>query len=350
MTLISVLIEQSRIEEAEQRLRHYDVDAMPWPGPCIQYYANLSAIRRYHNDIDGARVALLDAVKIATDIGSRSDAVELQKQLRDLAQLRQDFAGYIEHNVEYQRISDEIRGHEATRKLAMVDTQKKLDAERADKERHRLLLHNTLPPSIAERVLRGEQVNDSYDNAAVLFLDLVGFTTMSSSMAPDDVVTLLSQIFTAFDTIVANHDLMKIKTIGDSYMAVAFGEQPMLGCEQRAANCALDMLKAVSHVVSPTGSPIQARIGLHVGPVTAGIIGTQRMQYDVWGDTVNVASRMESHGEPGRVHVSEPFAQAICYHSPSAFTLIERGELIIKGKGAMLTYFLEPDAPYPPKP
>jgi class 3 adenylate cyclase len=142
-------------------------------------------------------------------------------------------------------------------------------------------------------------------------------------------------------------------------MAVAFplesssSDQRAASIEERGANAALDMLHAVSHIVSPAGSPIQVRIGLHCGPLTAGIIGTERIQYDVWGDTVNVASRMESTGEAGRIHVSETFALLLS-PSPShlrergdnspfpiPYSLRERGALEIKGKGLMTTYWLE---------
>jgi class 3 adenylate cyclase len=265
-------------------------------------------------------------------------------------------------------------------------------------------------------VARGEVVNDHHDNAAVIFLDIVGFTTISDQLSSTEVVQLLESVFTALDAVCKKHDVVKIKTIGDSYMAVAFPSAVPhdvrndtsvprfaqddtssldLSSEERviprdvvlrAANAALDMLHAVSHIVSPKGSPIQARIGLHIGPVTAGVIGTERMQYDVWGDTVNVASRMESTSEAGRIHVSEAFAVALKTSAPSPLvdhstspprplssvrggtdlTPLElerggaegagvryenraaegagvryRGALEIKGKGTMTTYWLE---------
>ncbi|RPI66268.1 MAG: adenylate/guanylate cyclase domain-containing protein, partial [Ignavibacteriae bacterium] len=232
-----------------------------------------------------------------------------------------------------------------------------------------------------------EVVNDHHDNAAVIFLDIAGFTSISDQLTSTEVVQLLDTVFTALDTVCKKHDVVKIKTIGDSYMAVAFpqesssSEQRVASIEVRAANAALDMLHVIAYL--PESLPVslretiretlpsglQVRIGLHVGAVTAGVIGTERMQYDVWGDTVNVASRMESTGEPGRIHVSSSFALALngeranerkgetdvipsdseergtSSQLPVTRSLIPRGEMEIKGKGIMKTYWLESPQP-----
>jgi len=270
--------------------------------------------------------------------------------LRELAAKRNDLAGYIEHNTAFLDIKEEIRGQDAMRKMAMLEAEQHIEAERIEKEKHRALLHNTLPPSIADRVLRGEQVNDAYENAAVLFMDLVGFTSISSALDPNDVVKLLSKVFTRCDDIVSRHGLMKIKTIGDSYMAVSFPDSEQSHVPnahlQLAAMTAVDMLRELPAVTSPLVAelplhlegPIQVRIGLHCGPLVAGIVGEQRVQYDVWGDTVNIASRMESTGEPGRIQVSEQFANSL---DSDPWTVVPRGEVNIKGKGQMKTYWLE---------
>jgi class 3 adenylate cyclase len=208
----------------------------------------------------------------------------------------------------------------------------------------------------------------------VLFLDIVGFTRISDRIPPGHVVHLLEQIFTTLDAVCERHGVMKIKTIGDSYMAVAFSntedQTPKNGHVVSAAQCAVEMLAALNtlEVTMPpdlgdtswtnTIDDINVRIGLHCGPVTAGVIGTQRLQYDVWGDTVNVASRMESHGEPGRIHVSEAFASALLSEgggqraegkrngsvTSESLTIFNRGQISIKGKGEMTTYWLTASA------
>ncbi|MBS1560973.1 MAG: tetratricopeptide repeat protein [Bacteroidetes bacterium] len=335
-----VYIELGRYEEAAACLDA--LSTMPLASPLIQsgYKANCSELARHRGDLDGARMYALEAMEIASSAGLRAEAARCHALLRDLAQLRNDFAAYIEHNTKYTRITEEINGKETATKLAMQAKQREIDAREREHAKHLAVLHSTLPKEVAERVARGETVNDHYENAAVIFADIVGFTQISENLSPGDVVALLERIFTAFDAICEKYGVTKIKTIGDSYMAVAFDGIV------NAALCALEMSRirfshevshnvshsvshsvshevshAVSHNVShevshsvshsvshPVSHEVAFRIGMHSGPVTAGVIGTQRLQYDVWGDTVNVASRMESSGEPGKVHVSEAFA------------------------------------------
>ncbi len=286
------------------------------------------------DDLNGAAATLQRALTEALEHGLRAEAAESHKRLRDLAQKRNDLAGYIEHNNEFTRITEEINGKDTATKLAMQAKQREIEAERRKHEKHLAVLYSTLPKHIADRVARGEVVNDYYENAAVIFLDIVGFTTISDQLASDQVVQLLDRIFTSLDAVCDTHGVVKIKTIGDSYMAVAFED---VG---RAAACALGMMEALNSLaISPLSlAPIRVRIGIHCGPVTAGVIGTQRMQYDVWGDTVNVASRMESTSEPGRIQVSEAFANSLGPHAPMPLT--PRGEIEVKGKGLMQTYWL----------
>lgn len=292
----------------------------------------------YEDNEAHALELLQQALEIAITKDIPQSQADVHKELRQLARERGDFEIYLQHEDAVQRINKEMLSADTRRKVSMEDTQRKLDAERRESEKQRALLYTTLPPSIADRVLRGEPVNDSFDLAAVMFLDMVGFTSMSSSMSPDDLVRLLSDIFTACDAVVAEHGLMKIKTIGDSYMCVAFNNDAVIA----SARAARQML----HVVSDRFPQIRVRIGLHCGPVTAGIIGTERLQYDVWGDTVNVASRMESSGEPGRIHVSGEMAKRLrnteAKERKGEMALLLRGEIDIKGKGLMETYWLDP--------
>jgi class 3 adenylate cyclase len=270
-----------------------------------------------------------------------------------------DLAGYVEHNNECTRINEEVNGKETATKLAMQEKQREIDAERKEIDKQLAVLHSTLPKHIADRVARGEVVNDHFENASVIFLDIVGFTSISDRIPSGHVVHLLEQIFTTLDAVCEKHNVVKIKTIGDSYMAVSFESVV------NAATCALEMMSALDtlEITMPPSlgdaswtkdvGDIRVRIGIHCGPVTAGVIGTARMQYDVWGDTVNVASRMESSGEPGRIHVSEAFAAELDpglrrgddggpdTHTSDSLSLLKRGEIAVKGKGSMTTYWLE---------
>ncbi len=330
-SLCRSLILSGDVDAASQQLAALDTMEIGAPQGRITRLEMHGLMAEINGDLDAAFDAYHRALAEATLFDDHDKEASIHKALRDLSQQRNDFPGYIAHNNEYLRITEEIRGKDATQKMAMLEADKRIAAERAEKEKHRALLYNTLPPSIADRVLRGEVVNDAIDMAAIMFMDMVGFTTMSSGMDPSNVVTLLSSIFSACDAIMAEHGLMKIKTIGDSYMAATFAQPDAIA---QAARAALQTLSTITRL----HPEIVVRIGLHCGPVTAGVIGIERLQYDVWGDTVNVASRMESSSEPGRIHISEAFANAL---AGAPFSIVERGTVNIKGKGDMTTYWLE---------
>ena len=208
--------------------------------------------------------------------------------------------------------------------------------ETAHKENERLLL-NVLPASIAERLKKGENViADKIDEISILFADIVGFTELSAKLSPQELVEFLNSVFSCFDQLLGGYDLEKIKTIGDAYMAVAG-----LSGEPRSyvdiAKLALEMQEKIVEMSAQSEFPIGIRIGIHTGDVVAGVIGLKKFVYDVWGDTVNTASRMESHGLPSKIQVSEETYKLL----KDDFVLTERGLIEIKGKGALKTYFLE---------
>jgi len=174
----------------------------------------------------------------------------------------------------------------------------------AERERSEKLLRNMLPEAIAQRMKAGETIADSHE-ASVLFADIVGFTALEKDRDAEEVVGLLDQIFRKFDDVAQNHALEKIKTIGDCYMAVAGLPVPQLDHSDRAVLAGLDMIEAVDELRGQLDSSIDVRVGVHSGPLVAGVIGSKKYSYDVWGDTVNVASRMESHGVPGKLQVSD---------------------------------------------
>jgi len=209
-----------------------------------------------------------------------------------------------------------------------------LDKERERSER---LLLNILPAPIAERLkASGDSIAEHSGGVTVLFADIVGFTPLSASKTPQALVELLNRIFSEFDALADAHGLEKIKTIGDAYMAVAGLPNPWPDHAPRAARMALAMLDATARVAAETGEKLSLRIGLHSGPVVAGVIGRRKFAYDMWGDTVNTASRMESHGVPGAIHCTEATAMLL----KGMFQLQPRGAMEIKGKGEMRTFLL----------
>jgi len=204
-------------------------------------------------------------------------------------------------------------------------------------ERIRSLLHNVLPSPIAARKLAGESaISDRFSEASVLFADVVDFTSLSARLESTQVVGMLNDLFSRFDRIIARHGLEKIKTIGDCYMAV--GGIPNVVPEHlnRIADVALQMLDEINNVWAPDGTKLAIRIGIHAGPVCAGVIGETKFIFDVWGDTVNMASRMESHGAAGRIQVTDAVRTALF----DKYNFAGPRTINVKGKGASRTWFL----------
>lgn len=228
---------------------------------------------------------------------------------------------------------------QANRELAAHVRELRAQHELLEQARARsdALLRNILPGPVAERLMRGEPViADGFEQCTVLFADIVGFVELASERAPIEVVKLLDQIVSAFDHLVERHGLEKIKTIGDAYMAVAGLPAPRPDHAQAAAEMALDMLQVIDEVRLHGALALEVRIGLHSGPVVAGIIGTKKFSYDVWGDTVNVASRMQSSSTPGRVQISEATLRLL----GDGYAVQARGPIAVKGKGQVRTWFL----------
>jgi len=169
-----------------------------------------------------------------------------------------------------------------------------------------------------------------------LFADIVGFTEIAARSRPDQILALLNQLFASFDNLTAHYGLEKIKTIGDSYMVAGGVPDDGGNYPSAMADLALAMRRAATAVHDPDGQPLHLRIGIHVGSLTAGVIGQRRFMYDLWGDTVNTASRMQTLGEPDRIQVSDDLRQRL----DNRYNLAPRGEITVKGKGEMTTWYL----------
>jgi adenylate cyclase len=215
--------------------------------------------------------------------------------------------------------------------------QRHLEDLRVEKLRSESLLLNVLPKSVVTRMRDGETtIADHFESVTILFSDLVGFTALATGLPPGELIDILSTVFSRFDRAVSDHGLEKVKTIGDAYMVAGGLPEPVDQHAVRVADLALEMLEIVSATRIAMGIDLNVRIGINTGPVIAGVIGTYKFIYDVWGDTVNTASRMESSGAPGQVHVSADTRLML----GEAYLFEPRGPLDIKGKGVMDTYFL----------
>jgi len=206
-----------------------------------------------------------------------------------------------------------------------------------EKELSERLLLNVLPQAIAQRLKAGEHtIAERVQDASVLFSDIVGFTPLSETMSPEALVSVLDEVFSAFDAAATKHGLEKIKTIGDAYMVAAGLPVPRADHLEAIAEMALDMREAVARVNAKRGLTLRVRIGMHSGPVVAGVIGTAKFSYDIWGDTVNTASRMESHGAPGEIHVTDEVRKKL----EGRYEFSAPRTMQVKGKGELTTAFL----------
>jgi adenylate cyclase len=221
---------------------------------------------------------------------------------------------------------------------ACLEKKRLLDELHAEKERSEALLLNILPRTIVERMRLGETaIADRIAEATVLFSDLVDFTLLSATLSPEETVKLLSLLFSQFEDLAVRHGLETIKTIGDGYMVTGGVLEQQPNAAVAVAEMGLSMLEVVERAGRAIDKKLQLRIGVHTGgPIVAGVLGTHKIAYDVWGDTVNTAKRMESYGLPGQIHVSAATRRLL----GDAFRFEPRGLLDVKGKGSMETYFV----------
>uniref|UniRef100_A0A8C2JCF4 guanylate cyclase n=1 Tax=Cyprinus carpio TaxID=7962 RepID=A0A8C2JCF4_CYPCA len=250
----------------------------------------------------------------------------------------------------------DIAPHDATRDLILLNQQRLAEMElsnqleRKKEELHQLskhleeekqktenLLYAMLPKHVANQLKEGKRVEaGEFEECTILFSDVVTFTNICSECEPIQIVSMLNSMYLKFDRLTTIHNVYKVETIGDAYMVVGGVPIPMSSQTERVANFALGMIIAAKEVTNPvTGGPIQIRVGLHSGPVLAGVVGEKMPRYCLFGDTVNTASRMESHGLPDKIHLSPNVYQN------KGYQMEERGEIEVKGKGRMRTYFLQ---------
>lgn len=255
-------------------------------------------------------------------LGANDYLVKLPDRIELLARIRHHSQGYI---------------HLQERNEAFAALQTSLEQLRIEQEKSERLLLNVLPASIADRLKSGEKtIADSFPEVSVLFADICGFTELSSRVTPPELVEMLNRLFTSFDLQAEELGLEKIKTIGDAYMAVAGLPLERRDHAELAVRMGEFMTKEIHHFNLTGNTELNMRIGIHSGPVVAGVIGKRKFIYDLWGDTVNTASRMESHGVPGRVQVSDATYRITSHR----FEFEPRGTIKVKGKGDMSVYLL----------
>ncbi|MBX3269027.1 MAG: adenylate/guanylate cyclase domain-containing protein [Sandaracinaceae bacterium] len=236
----------------------------------------------------------------------------------------------------------EVAARRSFHKEKIIEWQ--LDELARERETSERLLLNVLPASIAARLRSNDgTIADRFDEVTVLFADLAGFTRYTTRVAPEALVAQLDTIFSRFDAIADELGLEKIKTIGDAYMVAAGLPEPHPDGPGAMAQMALRMLDALAELAPEAGERLSLRVGIHTGPAIAGVIGRRKFIYDLWGDTVNTASRMESHGEPGRIQVSEATASRL----RDRYALEPRGPIELRGRGRVEAFWLMGAKPAP---
>jgi class 3 adenylate cyclase len=311
----------------------------------VEYVAIVASSLRQLGQLIGDVAMLERAIELAAQV---EDQLELHMAHFALSRVLShggDADRALHHYREGHRIEREYLGAEAQHQAMLLEHRQQIEASERDRQvklvrfqEQEKILHNILPAQIADRMLDGEKtIADHYDNVSVFFSDIVGFTTLSQTMSAATLVNVLNIFFSELDRLAAVHGLEKIKTIGDAYMAVAGLPIVTADHADRALCFAIDALDAIRILREREGLDIAIRIGLHCGPVVAGVIGTSKFAYDLWGDTVNTASRMESHGEAGKIHASDAFVRAL---TQTTRPFIDRGMIEVKGKGAMRTWIM----------
>ena len=313
-----------------------------------------------HDDVK-AEENVRASIAINEEIGAKR-FLEYQT-LSALCKRQGRLAEALEYLEKYHNLKDEVQSEEAKKSAALIEQRRQIAerekeielarvAAKAELDATRTLLDSVLPTTIATRMIAGEErIADFFPSISILFADIVGFTTIAAEIPPDVVIEFLNHVFDIYDGIIKRCGCEKIKTIGDGYMAVSGAPVECADHAERIARAAIEMqnniiLPSAIQQHLPENTVFNIRIGIHTGAAVCGVVGKERFVWDVYSDAVNTASRMESNGIPGKIHVSREFAWLLrsrmkMKKDVEEFILEERGELNIKGKGLMKTYFLE---------
>ena len=238
-------------------------------------------------------------------------------------------------------VRNTIREMEFQKEYNQLEQKRLLEVIRLQEKEQ--LLHEILPSHVADRIIGGEKtIAEECEDMTIMFADIVGFTTLSQHMKPSEIIELLNTVYSKLDLLADTYGIEKIKTIGDAYMAISDSREDTVDHKLKMLTFAKEILSICSDIILKNGKTLEVRIGIHSGPTVTGVIGTKKLSYDVWGDAVNTAARMESYGEPGTIQVSREFYDSIIHiDGMIETTVIAEKEIAIKGKGLMNTVILQ---------
>lgn len=332
---------------------------------CI-YGLGIALSKMNKDSWDEGEQYLQKAITLSLELGILDLEARCRRTLSDLMSEQHRWEESAAQFRMYHDLERKIQSEKAVEQIQQLENRRKVEEAERDRQ-HKIaqhevtvqLLHKTLPPSIAERLMNGEKnIADKFESASILFADIVGFTPISARTEPRKMVELLNTIFTRFDKLTIEHQVERIKTIGDAYMVVAGAPERCVDHAERMARFALAMIDEAIQFSTEVNESIQFRVGINSGEIVGAVVGESKFAYDVWGDAVNTAARMESHGESGRIHVSEEFVHQLAMNNAQwtmseekenqilsiahcQLRIIPREEMEIKGKGTMRTFFLE---------
>lgn len=291
------------------------------------------------NELDGVKKRSLKSIEndyliLLCDIQKqRKDWEKALYYYESSVQLKEDiFSSDIRNTIREMEFQKEYNEMEQKRLLEVMRLQEKEQ-----------LLHEILPSHVADRIIGGEKtIAEECEDMTIMFADIVGFTTLSEHMKPSEIIELLNTVYSKLDLLADTYGIEKIKTIGDAYMAISDGRGNSFDHKVKMLTFAKEILAICSEIILKNGKSLEVRIGIHSGPTVTGVIGTRKLSYDVWGDAVNTAARMESYGEPGTIQVSREFYESIRNIEEMVHTtVITEKEIAIKGKGLMNTVLLQ---------
>lgn len=301
-------------------------------------------------DLSHAENILVASLEILQALSLKSTEQEYHNDLSNIYKTQGNWENAYHHYVASMNIKQELSSNEVREKIKDMEFQQayqQMEQERLleitrlqEKEQ---LLHEILPSHVAERIIQGEKtIAEESPDMTIMFADIVGFTTLSEQLQPHQIIELLNSVYSALDELAEQHGIEKIKTIGDAYMAICTNDEDIAEHKRRILSFAKDTLLFCQQVILPNGNALQMRIGIHSGPTVTGVIGTKKLSYDVWGDAVNTAARMESSGEPGMIQLSQTFFDQVKDSEIiQSMREIAQKEMMIKGKGMMRTVLLE---------
>jgi class 3 adenylate cyclase len=303
---------------------------------------------KYH-DIQQAEKLMLDSLDTLREYSLKSIEMNYLKELSELNKYQGNwekaFIYYsdsilIKESLNSNEVRDTIKEMEFQKAYHQMEEKRSVELARLQEKEH--LLHEILPSRIAEKIIQGENtIAEECQDMTIMFADIVGFTTISEKLSPSEVVKILNDVYSQLDIIADTHGIEKIKTIGDAYMAICNIGDDTQEHKKRMLCFAKDVLSICNSIVMSNGETLSVRIGIHSGPTVAGVIGTKKFSYDVWGDAVNTAARMESYGEPGTIQVSREFYESVKELSiVQSMTIRSEKEIVMKGKGLMNTVIL----------